>query len=834
MAMLNLKGANERWTKEHVRFVEEARAAARRALYSVRLRRGLPESAVQLRADALAQVRAVAVPEIGDVPTGVADTPRTESHPFIGALDGLEDLEGRWRDLRFTLETARPESHAGHETAWHYGQLVEADSQVRSFLQRSMPDGRWLRGTYVVVPGLLALLRRHAGFLIGMTVALGVLVGVEIVRGLVLNDLSVFVVGLVALIAPIAINFVGQHYWGIWLDRTNAEASDETDMMRVLPWDVGGFVYRSLRPYAMQPPPWIQRHPNDTYIKRVWMGFLLAIVMIVLLWTLGGVVVSLWTSGRNAIGVTTFTILAALATLPLLGSFFDFVDFHSRPPVRRGLIAGWGLYLLIALFWDSPVAAAFFLAGWLGLVLWWAGHVGYANIRGFFILILGTAVVIVLWTNVRRSTQVWRDEGRAGIAQIQEQDWPYGGSEGPPVVVLAASGGGSRAAVYAGLTLEALTDSLPEVARNVHAISSVSGGSLANAAYVAEMAGVNPPDRCTGDLSDRLSSDFLWPVLKGVVSGGRGTGIESRWLDCPGLGELTIGALAERWLDGAGGARGEPPFPVPMFNSVNLLRHAVVISPFAPEVYRSGSLETSAKGPGNAYVGAEDPTWVYYRSGLYALSELLPGHDPKLSAAVRASANFPFGFALVDVATDSALFLSPHSTDRVRGVEKRLRLTDGGALSNSGMWSLHRLLLARREALRQRGVLLVVVDASRMPGASRPTRFTGLASAIADKNPKSEVLHRMMFEALQREYGSCIRVVQLEIQPERRMNVLTTWALGAESLERVEAAFWSDWLGHDGDVPGDGARIARAWEALQGCDPDVSVAHDPLLRVPLS
>ncbi len=837
MSILPKRGASERWTKEQVRFVEEARAAARRALYSVRLRRGLPEGAERLRHDALAQVRAVHLPADDVVLPREPRESRPDSHPFIGALEPLEALKTKWAALRDTLEAARPSDAEAGASGWYYERLVAADRQINDFVKHSAPEGWWLSTTYVLVPAVLALVRRHAGFLIGLGIALGTMGLVEIVRGLILNDPSVFGFALFFLIAPVAINFAGQHFLGRRLDAINSGAADPTALKGVLPWDVGGYVYRSLRPYAEQPPPWVKRHPDDGYITRAWLGFLLAIVILIVIWTLGGVGVSYWRpSDVNAIGVTTFTILAALAMLPLLGSFFDFVDFHSRPPVRRGLFIGWGLYLLIGLFLDEPLVAFVFLAGWMILVLWWAKRVGYASIGWFFGAVLGTSALVLLWTNVRRGTQVWREDLASPVALIQENAWPYGGDAGPPVVVVAASGGGSRAAVYTGLTLEALTDSVPQVANNIHAISSVSGGSLANAAYVAERMGVQVPERCAGDLSDRLSADYLWPVLRGVVRGGRGMGIENRWIECPGLGSMTIGGVAEGWLTERSGPPGQPPFPVPLFNSVNLLRHAVVISPLAPEVYRSGPLEDLAKGPSNAYLrqGDADPTWVYYRSGMYALSELLPNHDPKLASAVRASANFPFGFALVDVATDSALFLSPHRDDRLPNVEKRLRLTDGGALSNSGMWSLQRLLLARREALRARGVLLVVVDASRMPATARPTRFTGLASAIADKNPKSEALHRLMFEDLQREFGACIRIVQLEIQPERRMNVLTTWALGAEALERVEAAFWNDWNGTDGDVPGDAARIRAGWDGLQGCDPDAPGRHDALVRVPLS
>jgi predicted patatin/cPLA2 family phospholipase len=50
---------------------------------------------------------------------------------------------------------------------------------------------------------------------------------------------------------------------------------------------------------------------------------------------------------------------------------------------------------------------------------------------------------------------------------------------------VAASGGGSRAAIYTAYTLERLHRDTPDVADHLQAVSSVSGGSLASAAYVA-------------------------------------------------------------------------------------------------------------------------------------------------------------------------------------------------------------------------------------------------------------------------------------------------------------------------------------------------------------
>ena len=83
----------------------------------------------------------------------------------------------------------------------------------------------------------------------------------------------------------------------------------------------------------------------------------------------------------------------------------------------------------------------------------------------------------------RRGGGVWHENVPA-IQRIAAAEWPLPGDDGP-VVIVAASGGGSRAAIYTAYTLERLHRDTPEVADHLQAISSVSGGSLASAAYVA-------------------------------------------------------------------------------------------------------------------------------------------------------------------------------------------------------------------------------------------------------------------------------------------------------------------------------------------------------------
>src|SRR4029078_9588112 len=93
---------------------------------------------------------------------------------------------------------------------------------------------------------------------------------------------------------------------------------------------------------------------------------------------------------------------------------------------------------------------------------------------------------------------------------------------GAPVVVMAAPGGASRAAIYTAYTFERLHRDLPDVAAHLQAVSSVSGGSLASAAYVArrfhlgrrfvEWVAAWPADVEPGELVEAMSQDFLLPT----------------------------------------------------------------------------------------------------------------------------------------------------------------------------------------------------------------------------------------------------------------------------------------------------------------------------------
>ena len=414
------------------------------------------------------------------------------------------------------------------------------------------------------------------------------------------------------------------------------------------------------------------------------------------------------------------------------------------------------------------------------------------------------SIILLIVGSFTNRADIWRDVSKPPIPiRVPEAAWPYDvpSNAASPVVVMAASGGGSRAAIYTALTLQKLHAEFPHIASKVQAISSVSGGSLANAAYVARRYRGFEKIPGTKDLDllpEDVHQDFLWPALTGALLPlhNRGSSIEKEWRDGRvDLGDISISQLSKGWMSAIGKRLKDPPYPLPLFNSCSLDGHDVVISPLPQASYLWGYFYQEPPPWPNSSQKSDDSrwTWVYYRDAIYGLEDILPMFDPQLSPAVRASANFPFGFPLVKVETSSPLRFNPLTEKRTEG-RKIVKLTDGGVLSNSGMWSLFNLLMRKAEVLEKRGVLLIVVEASKMPEYRDNRRsFTSLYGTIGDRNPLGQALHRRMYDILAREYGSRLAVVQIDITPEEKFNVFTTWALDKRSFKRLQKAFKNCW-----------------------------------------
>lgn len=803
----------ERWSVEQVQFSEDARMAARRALWFLRLAEidSDPVLLEHARENAVAQLDAVKVPRPehwchqGDP---------ADKCQYSGAIEPtFAKLVERWN--------ANVQALGGGPLTYERARDIE--EQIAKFIRRSRPLNPFIRFTYSLTPAVGHFVSQHFGLIAAFLVGLAVCAGVEAVRSILLNAPRFTTLAVGVALTPLAVLYVVQ---GMIKARG-----------RSAPWNLGGRVVHAL-PVSVEPARWRVWHPNG-YATRIYLSLLLKVALHAVLWIAVGLVIRFGVQvlGWDEVRLTVYLVVMLWALTVLLGGIIDFADMHSPAPLRLMMFGGALVVSVAIVMTDSAPAAHFVVGGWVALMLWWTLRVRNKQTLGIPLVLGGVATFAIAMTDARQRDDVWRPSTE-GEATVRLDQWPMGDRTTGPVVVLAASGGGSRAAIFSARTLMALEQTSPDVAANLQAISSVSGGSLANAAYVARRL---RPDHgatdstCSIPLNQAVSRDFIQPTIMGLWKpGGRGHAIQRAWEQCPiGLSNVTIDTLARRWHQAIASGERMPPFPIPLFNSTTLERNAVVISPLEHRFFAAPFDEEARDTATNQYRQFESPTWVFYRSGIYHLSDLTGGMSAPLSAAVRASANFPFGFPLVEVQARNRLWYSTTMADRSTPdtASRMVRLTDGGALSNSGMWPLVPLLRNQRARIGDdRGVLMIVVDASRMPGAPWTDRQRGLVGTLIDKNPKGERLHIQMLQQLRADFGECFGYVYIGIEPEPRFNVYTTWALDSKSRDVVDSAFASAWKTA-------GPRVADEYKRLETCrNSDGSRRRDPWHpgRVPLS
>lgn len=517
--------------------------------------------------------------------------------------------------------------------------------------------------------------------------------------------------------------------------------------------------------------------------------------------------------------LTVFSILVLGGAFLLLCRAFDFWDFIDPWPIRLIGLAQGLLFAGLTYFsqWGQQTAAALFL---ITAGLTWC-YTKDRSTKWMVTLIFIAAAEMTFVGALTRQREIWTDIGQPRWERVCRWPYPSPGGTSSPVVIIAASGGGSRAALYTAMTLDALqAPDLHPLRDNLQLISSVSGGSLANAAYVARRywkvtnttsAASQQPDSIS--LADLVGDDYLFPTLKGALIPGesRGLSIEDWWKDHTRLENLRLSEVAKVW-----NAHTDtlPPYPLPVFNSCSLDGHDVIISPLDTSLYLPLP-HRQEPCPENS--GEE--TWVYDRDGMYDLVGLTT-FNPTLANAVRASANFPFGFPLVTVKVSepASLRFTPCGHEK----EDEIQLTDGGVLSNSGMWPVYRLLMRQVEALKGRGVLLIVVEASKMPEyRSFGQKLSSLYGTIQDSSPHGQSLHWQMFERLDAAYAGRLRVVQIDLIPDEEHNVLTTWALSGRQEKILRCSFDTRWA----QVR---PRICAAWNTLVNHEPGLQVQGEPM------
>ncbi len=811
----------ERFWMRHSVFVRSAREAIHQALFFLGILESTTENPYKMAVEqywtaAMHQVkglvRGVYVPTVYHEAEKATVAPGEKNDTLN--IKAAVDFAKYWRELAENLrdEKARQTYPLDKipKLREKLGEFLEESTtsdDVRAFLEHSLPDlFRWLY--------------KHLALILGFVTILGVSTQVEAVNGLLRNEGWRVWLYIVLIIIP----FLG--YW--WWQRRFRKANPG----QVHPWNLASDFFWRVKPLAVGPGRLIQRWPAKSKILSVICRGQFTRMLLYLAGSLTLVTVVYWLLvgfGQDS-APTVFVILWMFYFILIVANQIDYWDFLFSSRFRFILLVIAVVSLVgLRLGFGRETFVVLFVLGAFGLGFYWYS---FARERRAFLLIavfLAGLAIFNIVADISHGKDVWLPIGEtAKFERLTAQDWPYPGDD--PVVLMAASGGGSRAAVYTALILKRLNGDkeLREIAKNLQAISSVSGGSLANAAYVTRLLHSNEKDQFGGrewdarkaavsDLSEAVSKDFLLPTLIGALTPGmtRGKAIENAWREVPvALGDESLASLTQHWRADRKEGLTIAPFPIPLFNTATLDGHNLVISPLSKELYILTARHNEAQSDQNRYAPGvinpdpeSDPyTWVYYRDGIYGLEDILPHQDLPLTSAVRASANFPFGFPVVRVqpaAGANPLFFSP------RPRTEYVKLTDGGALSNSGLWPVFHLLRNLRGGLADRGVLLIIVEASKMPEyRSLQNTVGGLLGTIDDQTAIGRNLHERMLDVLEILYGSRLAVIQFDLIPRESYNVMTTWALDKASLDLLKTSFEHSWKERKN-------QLRTVWQALK-------------------
>jgi hypothetical protein len=285
------------------------------------------------------------------------------------------------------------------------------------------------------------------------------------------------------------------------------------------------------------------------------------------------------------------------------------------------------------------------------------------------------------------------------------QQWAHANPNGP-IILVATAGGASRAAYWTAAVLRALDDRTHgRFGRQVFAISSVSGGSLAAMGYAAWLAGEHCPYSAPRRLAfDRAlyGADHLSPAIAGLLY----PDLVQQFLPFP-LFPDRAAALSESWESGWSGALGEADSAGAASGCsqnrrdrfgedfLEIWRGSLFGNqPWVPLVLANGTLVEDGKRVITAPIRI-DPLVFEDSHDFISLAH----GSVSASTAVLNSARFPL--------------VSPAGAIPVEG--GRLHLVDGGYFENGGLETLYDVARYLRATMRatagpQRPILIVEIN----------------------------------------------------------------------------------------------------------------------------
>ena len=316
-----------------------------------------------------------------------------------------------------------------------------------------------------------------------------------------------------------------------------------------------------------------------------------------------------------------------------------------------------------------------------------------------------------------------------------------------PIVVVAAEGGGIHASYRAGRILAKLDDeSGGRFFSHIAAISSVSGGSVGTALYVAAREGYD--GSCIGGkMDDVLAQDLLSPILLRLFF--------TDWMSV--AGPIAAGADRSRGLEAGMAVALDHDAPRKEV-AVSLLNRGVMelaCDPTRPLLF----FNTASTQEGDRFVISADDLSGYLdkRPAFRGSANSMPNGDVSLAVAASLSARFPV------VQPSGRIPLDKELTGR-----RYERVIDGGVFDNSGVSTALDIVQAVRDIAPERKVVLLIIGnhgTGEKELVERPTDVafgetlalpaTVLKMIYAKNGPTN-------FELAHRAPGQSVRIVNME------------------------------------------------------------------------
>ena len=441
------------------------------------------------------------------------------------------------------------------------------------------------------------------------------------------------------------------------------------------------------------------------------------------------------------------------------GAFASFVTFPdpivSLPLTIAAVFHGPGAALFVAALIVAPLSVITFLADGFRIEFTIGGRTT-GPARPPVIIVLAIWIALAPWLFHLHTVRVTETVAQRQPLEALFRQWAAACAPGTgPVqpIIVAISGGASRAGVWGAQVLQE-AEAISTPGRAVFAVSSVSGGSLGAAAYMALLGALPPEELCANGPTDKrkaraqlldrqpLGHDVLGAVLAGTLAvdiprnllspfaaatrvfvsgqpsgGDRAEAIErafeALW-DPVGTDGLPFGApyLLLFYKDLA--PQGQPPagtyragMPLWIANGTDAgTGGRLVTVPFLPKKPAPGATERAPYD------------WPF--GGAIDVLSVLKG-DVRISTAINNSARFPYlepsGELLEYWPRTAARSLKDRVCDQVRLCKRgTTEIIDGGYFENEGLQTAldlaNWLATDGSRALGDRPVLPIIIEAT--------------------------------------------------------------------------------------------------------------------------